>query len=87
MLTYTPADPTLSPSEHAKAINKLRRDNPQKWYCYGTDVFSLKAFGTWVQRFETPAWTAGSPMDSSVKAYTAWLEKNIEAAYDQAAGR
>ncbi len=67
----------MTKSEHIAAINKLRLANKNQWYFYDGGNFRLKAFGTWVQIFETDSVRDGSVMEMNVTAFKNYLSKVI----------
>ena len=69
-------------SEFVNTINNLRLSSKKNWYVWSGEVngvpISLKGFGTWIQRLETPVFTDGSPMDLSVDAFKKYLFEVVD---------
>ena len=72
----------MTSSEFVTEINSLRLSSKKNWYVWGGEVngvsVSLKGFGTWIQRLETPVFTDGSPMDLSIAAFKQYLFEVVD---------
>lgn len=72
----------MDSKEFVEHINKLRRDNKNKWYFFtgianGKKV-QLKGFGTWLQVFKLDGLDNAACADISVKRFKEVILSSIE---------